>query len=148
MVHLGPAVYAAIVAVAITPVFTACSGTDSTAAAPSSATSSAPTSATSASTSFPELPAYNVAVIGNEIHVATSTANPVDLLHIYSKVAETMRGRLPKGGYRVQINCYSLDPDKWEKRLANGHIDVGELGTAPNGDLGGFYEVVPGADCP
>ncbi|WP_330230876.1 hypothetical protein OHA40_33905 [Nocardia sp. NBC_00508] len=143
MVSPARARYAALVAAAAAPVLAACSGTDYTPTESLSATSAAPAST-------PASPSYNVGIIGNEIDVMTSTANPVDLLHIYNRVAQTMRRRvdLPEGGYRVQINCYSLNSDKYGKRLANGHIDVGKDGAAPNGDLGGFYEVVPGADCP
>jgi hypothetical protein len=146
MVAPARARYAVLVAAATAAVLTSCSGTDSTPTESLSATSAPPTFTPASS----EVPSYNVGIIGDEIDVMTSTAKTVDLLQIYNRVTQTMRHRvdLPEGGYRVRINCYSLNPDKFGKRLANGHIAVGKDGAAPNADLGGTYEVVPGADCP
>ncbi|WP_280273403.1 hypothetical protein [Nocardia wallacei] len=139
-----PAVLVALIATAAASVVVACSSTDSTSAAPSSTKSAPPASATA----FPEPPPYTHEVVGKEIRVTTSSADPTDLLNTYNKVARTLRPTLAEGGYWVRINCSTGSTDTYDHRLANGHIGIGKLGIAQTGDLGKFDGAVPSAHCP
>ncbi|MFC9874858.1 hypothetical protein [Nocardia salmonicida] len=98
-------------------------------------------------TAFPEPPPYTVEVDGNQIRVATATADPADLLNTYNKVARTLRPTLAEGGYWVRINCVTGGTAKADNRLANGTIGVGKKGMAVIGNFGGFDGVIAGATC-
>ncbi|MEU4340025.1 hypothetical protein AB0H00_01965 [Nocardia sp. NPDC023852] len=136
----GSALLAAIAAAALV----GCSTNNEPAAAPASSTPAAPAS----STAFSEPPPYTHEIVGKEIRVSTASADPKDLLDTYYRVARTLRGTLPEGGYWVRINCNTGGTENADHRLANGSIGVGKLGVAEVGGLGGFDGVVPGAHCP
>lgn len=121
-------------------------GTVETASAPatvSAVSQPAPTTVTT----FPEPPAYTVEIDGNQIRVATGSADPTDLLNTYNKVARTLRPTLAEGGYWVRINCVTGGTGRADNRLANGTIGVGKRGIAIIGNFGGFDGVISGATC-
>ncbi|WP_327110776.1 hypothetical protein OHB12_23720 [Nocardia sp. NBC_01730] len=135
---------AALLAAIVAAALAGCSTDKEPAAAPASSTPSVRASSVAVS----EPPPYTHEIVGKEIRVSTASADPKDLLDTYYKVARTLRGTLPEGGYWVRIYCNTGGIEEADHRLANGSIGVGELGVAQVGGLGGFDGVVPGAHCP
>ncbi|RJO69799.1 hypothetical protein D5S18_28275 [Nocardia panacis] len=130
-------------AVAASAPLVGCSTTTDRPTATSSSTKTAPTT-----TAFPEPPRYTYEIQGQEIRVATVSADPSDLLNTYNKLARTLQSTLADGGYWVRINCASSGTAKADNRLANGTLAVGQLGKAQIGGLGKFEGVVSGTHCP
>ncbi|MFE3190837.1 hypothetical protein ACFXHA_17635 [Nocardia sp. NPDC059240] len=137
------AVFACSMAAAATAV-AGCSSSDAGKAAPTSVPATT-TKATSTMAGFPEPPPYTLDIQGKDIRVATTSADPTDLLNTYNQVARTLQVSLPEGGYFVQINCATGGTDN---RLANGTLAFGKQGLAQIGGVGKFEGAVPGAHCP
>ncbi|MBH0778795.1 hypothetical protein [Nocardia bovistercoris] len=131
---------AAVVALSVLLAGAAGCSTDDT-AAPTTSTTTSP-QGTVVPLTLPEPPAHTFEVVGKNVRVKTSSADPDGLLSIYSKVTTDLRATLAPGGYWMQIDCTANGA-----RLANGHIGIGQLGVAQVGDLGKF-DGVTGATCP
>ncbi|GAB2562946.1 hypothetical protein [Nocardia heshunensis] len=121
-----------------------CSSSNTDQAAPT-AKPPGTTKSTSTMAGFPEPPPYTVDVQGKEIHVATTSADPTDLLNTYNQVARTLQPSLPEGAYSVQINCATSGTNNL---LATGTLAYGKQGLAQIGGQGKFEGVVPDAHCP
>ncbi|MGV9668672.1 hypothetical protein [Nocardia niigatensis] len=119
-----------------------CSSQTTPAAAPATST---PAPAKTAD-NFPEPPPFTHTIDGKEITVLTTSADPTDLLNTYNKVARTLRPTLAEGGYWIRIDCSLTDAKV--RRLANGTLGIGKLGTAQVGDYGSFKGAISGAHCP